>query len=105
MAGASHWQFTAYKSTLLEFLPFDMDRPMGQVSQLDQRMDDNSYLRLMVSDPLVMNLSNSTDYVKTAIPDDRNRKHTSFMKSIVKFPLFRKILLAIYDQIFRWFYA
>ena len=105
MVGASHWQFTAYKSTLLEFLPFDMDRPMGQVSQLDQRMDDNGCLRLMVTDPLVMNLSNSTDYIKSAIPDDRNRKHTSFMKSIVKFPLFRKILLAIYNQIFRWFYA
>jgi glycosyltransferase involved in cell wall biosynthesis len=53
-AGASHWQFTAYKTTLQAFLPFEMDRPMGQVRQLDQCMNDAGYLRLMVSDPLAM---------------------------------------------------
>ncbi|MFN8462540.1 MAG: hypothetical protein U0X93_12335 [Anaerolineales bacterium] len=37
MVGASHWQFTAYKSTLQQFLLFDMDKPMGQVRQLDKR--------------------------------------------------------------------
>ena len=30
IAGASHWQFTAYKSTLQQFLPFDMARPWGK---------------------------------------------------------------------------
>ncbi|NOY98843.1 MAG: glycosyltransferase family 2 protein [Chloroflexi bacterium] len=51
IAGASHWQFTAYKSTLQQFLPFDMSRPMGQVRQLDERMNEAGLLRLMVSDP------------------------------------------------------
>ena len=32
---------------------------MGQVQQLDQRMNEAGYLRLMVSDPLAMNMSNT----------------------------------------------
>jgi hypothetical protein len=32
--------------------PFDMDEPMVQVRQLDKRMNDAGWLRLMVSGPL-----------------------------------------------------
>ncbi|NCP88366.1 MAG: hypothetical protein CO094_04515 [Anaerolineae bacterium CG_4_9_14_3_um_filter_57_17] len=102
-AGASHWQFVAYKTRLAEFLPFDMDKPMGQVKQLDQRMNAAGYLRLMVSDPLVMNLSNTTDYVTGQAVKPAVRK--SFFQRLANFPPVKKALLAVYDQIFRWYYS
>src|SRR6185295_18095877 len=77
-AGASHWQFTAYKSALQQFLPFDMDKPMGQVRELDRRMNDAGLLRLMVSDPLAMNMSNTLGYLRGELRHkERGKKKVS----------------------------
>lgn len=105
IAGASHWQFVAYKKVLHEFLPFSMDRPMGQVRQLDQRMNEAGYLRLMISDPLAMNMSNTLrnapgQSARRAV----DRAQTGRAAPLLDFPPVRKALLGLYDAIFRWYY-
>ncbi len=113
LAGASHWQFTAYKSTLQQFLPFDMDKPMGQVRQLDKRMNDAGLLRLMVSDPLAMNMSNTLGYLRGELGKERGtlrlrsgrERKDGFARRVLNVGPVKKMLLAVYNKIFNWYYA
>ncbi|MBN2116907.1 MAG: glycosyltransferase family 2 protein [Anaerolineales bacterium] len=105
MAGASHWQFTAYKSTLQQFLPFDMDKPMGQVRQLDKRMNDAGLLRLMVSDPLAMNMSNTLGYLRGELGKERGKKKEGLARRVLELGPIKKMLLAVYNKIFNWYYS
>jgi hypothetical protein len=108
-AGASHWQFTAYKSTLQQFLPFDMDKPMGQVRQLDKRMNEAGLLRLMVSDPLAMNMSNTLGYLRGELGKENNKvrskKQEGLARRVLELGLIKKMLLAVYNKIFSWYYS
>ena len=108
-AGASHWQFTAYKSTLQQFLPFDMDKPMGQVRQLDKRMNDAGLLRLMVSDPLAMNMSNTLGFLKGELGkesgNERRKKKEGFARRVLELGPIKKMLLTMYNKIFHWYYS
>jgi glycosyltransferase involved in cell wall biosynthesis len=109
MAGASHWQFTAYKSTLQPFLPFDMDKPMGQVRQLDRRMNEAGLLRLMVPDPLAMNLSNTLGYLRGELEKEsgkeRRRRKEGLARHVLELGPIKKLLLVVYNKIFNWYYS
>lgn len=104
LAGGSHWQFTAFKSTLARFLPFDMEKPMGQVRQLDKRMNDAGLLRLMVTEPLAMNMSNTLGYLRGELGRPTGHGSGGVARRLLDARLVKKTLLALYNRIFKWYY-
>ena len=82
-----------------------MDKPMGQVRQMDKRMNDVGLLRLMVSDPLAMNMSNTLGYLRGELGKQNVKRKPGLAKRALEFGPIKKLLLAVYNKIFNWYYS
>lgn len=98
--GANHFQFTGWKKTLQECLPFDMQKPLGQVRQLDERLNEAGYLRLMINKPLIQNMSNRVPTEKPTSKAIGKKKKVRLRDNAV----IKKVLLRIHDWIFSLYY-
>lgn len=107
--GAAHFQFVAPKPILQSITPLKMDRPMGQVRSLDQKLNEAGYLRLNTCEPLVKHLGNRLGGPDSFKPDQRQTARPSsargMQRRLLNLRLVRRSLLWLYDQIFRLYYA
>jgi len=73
------------------------------VRQLDQRMNDAGYLRLMTTEPLMMNMSNSTRPVPP--PGRRARRPVGLGRRLADLAPVRRVLIALHDAVFRLYFG
>jgi hypothetical protein len=92
------------KKAFAAMTPFDMDRPMGQVRALDQKLNEAGYLRLCTPEPYVRHLGNRLGSSQGSDRKVVKEAYPGLGKRLLSLPPVRRSLLKVYDRIFRLYY-
>jgi hypothetical protein len=106
-AGAGHWQFLAFKNVLGRFLPLGIERTLGDDRKLDDAVNQGGYLRLMTTTPLVRHLGNQLPQdlaAKEPLQLREGDSERSLGRKVLEWSIIRRILLAVYNRIFHWYF-
>jgi hypothetical protein len=112
-AGAAHFQFMVRKQTMQPLFPLEMDRPMGQVRLIDEKLNNAGLLRLATIEPYVRHMGN----VPSSSLNPRHRENNPLSKAstsekgikterrlgkrLARVPVIRRSLMWLYDRLFR----
>lgn len=102
--GAAHFQFIARKDVLQTLLPFKMDRPMGQVRSLDEQLNAKGFLRLATQEALARHLGNRLPAQGRAVRPAVTVPASAPVRRLFNLPVVRRVLLRLYDAIFRLYF-
>lgn len=116
-ATGTHFQFMVRADVVRKFLPFTNERPMGEsVAHFDRAIDGSGLLRLATSERVTLHMGNQlSEQVQALIPPDLRRftedvvlpvqkPVTGSLRKFLDWKPVRKILLALYDRIFRLYF-
>jgi glycosyltransferase involved in cell wall biosynthesis len=104
-AGSGHFQFSAYREVLAEVLPLNMDHPMGsQVRWLDIRLNEKGFSRVCLPKPLVKHIGNRLDNIEKSVTRVKSVQEKGSGRRLLENPLIKKLLLRLYEKIFKAYY-